>query len=333
MKTKGGLGILVGTLLFAANAAYAVDIAEVGRQLAGPGCDGWIHGSVSDRNLYVFTYRTPGNFFDYIEMSLVSFDPAILRQLATFSRNDEVLVKGSFMNNPSPQKHIQVSSISMVKKFEPAYPVAPYQYQARIPDELLHLSRATVLVHAVGGDGKILVVEYKDQIVPIYVTKPELTQGLYRNDVIDVAIKIQATPNRPTHLNVVDTDPAPLKVVDSIRALHGKPAAVTGALILFPKSPEIKTNVFAVEQKLDNGLTRQFTLTNMSDMNVFMQILNKLQAAWDKYPGTYVNGRNKRVSTKIQVKATGTFNEVDPSQANAQIFLDSADKVEVLVDN
>jgi hypothetical protein len=330
MMTKGWLGVVVGTVMFASSAAHAVDLQQIQAQLAGAGCDGWIHGSVSDRNLYVFTYRTPGNFFDYIEMSLVSFDPAILRQLANFSRNDEVLVKGKFMDNPSPQKHIMVSSVSMVKKFQPDYPVGPYQYQARIPDELLNLKRATVLVHAVGGDGKILVVEYKDQIVPIYVTKPELTQGLYRNDVIDVAIKIQTTPNRPTHLNVVDTDAVPLKVVDSIHALHGKPASVTGALILFPKSPEIKTNVFAVEQKLDNGLTRQFTLTNLNDMNVFMQILNKLQTAWDKYPSTYVNGRNKRVSTKLKVKATGTFNEIDPSQANAQIFLDSADKVEVL---
>lgn len=329
MKFRGLLGILVGTLLLSAQ-AFAVDLGEIERLLGSTGVDGWIHGSVSDRNLYVFTYRNPNNFFDYIEMSLVSFDPAMLRQLSTLSRNDEVLVKGSFMNNPSPQKHIALTSIQLVKKFEPAYPVPAYHYEARIPDELLHLSKADFLVHAVGGDGKILVVEYKDQVLPVYVNKPELTKGLYRNDVIELAFQLQSSPNRPTHLNLLDNDPAPVKVVDSIKALHGKPASVEGALILFPKSPEIKTNVFAVEQKLANGLTRQFTLTNMSDMNVFAQITKKLQQAWDKYPGQYANGRNKRISTKLKVKAKGVFNEVDPSQANAQIFLNTPDDVEVV---
>ena len=121
---------------------------------------GWMVGFTDRFRIGDFTslrIETPGNFFDYIQMSLVSFDPAIRRQLATFDRNDErVLVKGTFMDNPSPQKHIQVSGISLVKKFEPAYPVPAYRYEAVIPDELLHISKADFLVHAtVGGDGKI----------------------------------------------------------------------------------------------------------------------------------------------------------------------------------
>jgi hypothetical protein len=315
--------------LFAAS-AMAVDLKEIERLLGSTGVDGWIHGSVSDRNLYVFTYRNPNDFFDYIQMSLVSFDPTILTQLASFNRNDEVLVKGSFMNNPSQQKHIQVTSISAVKKYDPAYPVPAYQYEARIPDELLNLSRATLLVHAVAAGGAILVVEYKDQVLPVFVGKPDLTKDLYRNDVVDVAIKIQHTPGRPTHLNIVDTDPAPVKMVDSIKALHGKPASVEGALILFPKSPEIITNVFAVQQTLPSGLTRQFTLANLDDPTIFTAIVAKLQKAWDAAPAnSYVNGRNKRVSTVLKVKATGVFNEIDPSQANAQILLASPDDVTV----
>jgi hypothetical protein len=42
-----------------------------------------------------------------------------------------------------------------------------------------------------------------------------------------------------------------------------------------------------------------------------------------------VSGRNKLISTKIRVRATGTFNEIDPNQANAQIVLDNVDALEI----
>ena len=99
---------------------------------------------------------------------------------------------------------------------------------------------------------------------------------------------------------------------------------------MFPKSPEIQFNVFAVQQPLPSGLTRQYTLVNMVDPGVFSQIRAKLQKAWDSYPKSYVNGRNKLVSTKIQVKASGVINDVDPSQANPQILLKSADDIQII---
>ncbi|MGZ3706939.1 MAG: hypothetical protein ACXVA8_13000, partial [Bdellovibrionota bacterium] len=110
--------------------------------------------------------------------------------------------------------------------------------------------------------------------------------------------------------------------------LHGKPAALDGELVLFPKSPEIIFNVFALLQHLDNGLTRQYTLVNFDDPALFKKIREKLQAEWDKFPA-YVNGRNKLVSTKVRVRAKGTFNEIDPGQANPQILLKSVDDVEL----
>jgi hypothetical protein len=310
---------------------FAVDLNQVETELKGAGAVGWIHGSVESQGIYVFTYRNPTNFFDYVEMSLTSSDPAIQKQFASLSRHDQVRVKGDYLPMPTvPQKHIGVTSIELVKKYDSGYAVDPYQHQVKIPDALLNLTTATFLVHAVAAGGAILVVEYQDAVLPIFVKNTTLTQNLYRGDIVTLNFKIQAYPNEPVHLNLNETAPDAVKVLDSILALHQKPADIQGSLILFPKSPEITLNVFAVQAQMPASLMRQYTLVNMDDPQVFNDILKKCQAAWDKYPGQYVNGRNKLVSKRLQVKVKGVFNEVDPSQSNAQILIKSADDVEIV---
>ncbi len=308
---------------------HAEQMTQMEGDLKGPGVLGWVHGAVHERNLYVFTYRNPKNFFDYVEMSLITNDPALQTKLQSLDRHDKILVKGSFTQNPSPQKHILATSIDLVEKYKSGFPTDPYQHEAKIPDELLNLKTALFLVHAIGGDGHILVVEYKDQVLPIFVRNAELTKGLYRNDSVQLKFSMQSHPDRPSHLVLDERSLEPLKLVDSIKSLHGKPASVKGALIMFPKSPEILFNVFAVQQELPGGLKRQFTLTNMDDPAAFEKIRKVLQATWDRHPGQFVNARNKLLSTKIQVTATGIYNEIDPSQANPQILLKTADDIKI----
>jgi hypothetical protein len=311
-------------------AARAVDLTQLEKDLKGNGITGWIHGSVADRNLYVFTYRTPGSFFDFVELSLTAEDDADLQaKIGTFSRHDKVLVKGSFLKNPSPQKHIRVRSIDLLEKYQAPIAHDVYHYETKIPEDLLKTSRATFLVHAIAGDGAVLVLEFRDQIVPMFVKKPELTKGLFRGDLIELSYVLQKNPDAPAHLNLDDTATNPLVVKDSIRSLHGKPALLEGELVLFPKSPEIMFNVFALLQHLEAGLTRQFTLVNFDDPAAFQKIRAKLQDEWDKTPTAFVNGRNKLVSTRIRVRAKGTFNDNDPGQANPQILLKSADDLEL----
>ena len=62
------------------------------------------------------------------------------------------------------------------------------------------------------------------------------------------------------------------------------------------------------------------------------EIRRKLQDAWDAAgPGAAVSGRNKLISTKVRVRAKGTFNEIDPNQANAQIVLSGVDSLEIFM--
>ncbi len=319
------------SLVFSLN-AFAVDVNEVQKLLKTTGAEGWIHGAVESQGTYAFTFRGT-DFFDYIVMSLVSTDPAMLKQLAAISRHDKVRIKGDFLPNPSPQKHILVSSIEVLKPFQQPYPVHSYDHEAKLPDDLMNKTSATFLVHAIGGDGHILVVEYKDSIVPIFVKNADLAKDLYRGDLVKLQIGLQRYPNQPVHVKLNEKSPKPIEVLEAIREIHGKPTpkeGMEGALILFPKSPEIMFNVFALKQDLPEGLSRQYTLVNFDDPAVFAKIRQKLQTAFDKYPNAYINGRNKLVSTKIRVKATGILNEVNASQANPQILLSSPDSIQII---
>jgi hypothetical protein len=310
--------------------ALAVDLGVITKELTTTGVTGWIHGSVAERHVYVFTYRNPLDFFDYLEMSLVPTGGEVEKQLEKLNRNDQVLLKGSLLDIPAPQPHVLVSSVQMVTPYVSGYPADPYGHQAKIPDDLLGKTSATFLVHAVAGNGQILVVEYEDAVVPVFVKNGSLTQNLFRGDVVQLAFKLQSYPNQPVHLDVNEAAAQPLQVLDSLHAKNGKPVSLQGNLIMFPKSPEIIFNVFAVQEPLPAGLSRQYTLVNMDDPNVFNQIRTKLQKAWDSAPTRYVNGRNKLISTKIQVKATGIINDIDPSQANPQILLKSADDIQII---
>lgn len=309
--------------------AHAVDTVQIEKDLAGSGVVGWIHGSVEDRQLWVFTYRNPSNFFDNIQMSLVPENGAIEKDLAQLSRHDQVRIKGAFMKNPSPQKHVKLTSVEIVKKYTNPVTAPAYEHEAKIPKDLETLDHATFLVHAIASEGHILVVEYKDQVLPIWVKNEKLSKDLSRGDVVELKYELRKDPNQPTHLKISEIASDPLVRLQTVKELHGKPAAVEGALIMFPQSPEIIFNVFAVEDTSFPGVKRQFTLLNQDDPKVFKEIRAKLQAAWDRHPKDFTNGRNKFVSTKVRVSVKGTFQEIDPNQANVQVLLKSADDIQI----
>lgn len=328
MKRKRHGGWLLALGLLALQACSAVP-ARFERELAGQGAEGEIHGAYPELELYVFTYRNPKDFFDFIEVSMISPNEQISAALAGLRRHDRVRIKGELMDNRSPQPHVELSSLEVVKKHESKPEVPAYDHDARIPDDLRDKDNELFLVHAVHAGGKILVVEHKDIVLPVYVRRPQFTAKLARNDVVRLWFEIRAEPEKPVHLQLRDVE-RPVEVVESVMALHGRPALVEGPLVLFPQSPQVRFNVFAVLQKLPGGLQRQYTLANFEKQETFDQIREKLQKAWDSAPDAAVSGRNKLISTKVKVRARGKFNEVDPNQANVQIVLDGPESVEIL---
>ena len=339
-----------------------IDLNEIETLLKGEGAVGWIHGAAAPYRQYVFTFRDPNNFFRFVNLSIATRSPKILKQLETMARHDLVRIKGSFSSNPSPQRHIKVESIELLKAFDPGMPFPKYHHVAELPKELGDEGTLTGKVHAVVAGGRIFVIEYKDAIIPLYVEATEHTANLWRNDVIELKYKRQEFPKLPVHLELDLSTAAPIRVTDSISEFHGKrthflpgmeiPAGVTaeeiqadlanaqgpqtynyveGKLVLFPKSPQLKFNVFALQVEDLNGIKRNFTLVNFQDIDVFMGVLEKLGDAWNaKLDGRVINSRNKLVNLDITIRVRGTFNVVDPNQANAQILLNAVEDIEVL---
>ena len=310
--------------------ASDISFEELENQLKGPGLQGWIHGAVSEYNQYVFTYRTPGNFFDHAEFPITTEIPEVENFLKTLTRHDEVNIKGSFLNNGAPIRHISADDITMVNKFEDGLAHAKYQHEAKLPEDLLNKSELVGKVHAVVDEGKILVIEYKDAIIPVVVSKPEAAKDLYRNDKVTLKYEVRNHPHQPAHVSVDFTKPEPIKVTDKLVESHGKEGSIVGTLVLFPKSPQVQFNVFALQIVDDHGVKREITLVNFEDPKVFEAIRDKLQEFWDRKPQNIVNARNKYLNLNVTLKATGTFNVVDPGQANMQILLKGPESLEIV---
>jgi len=173
-------------------------------------------------------------------------------------------------------------------------------------------------------------MEYRDAVVPVFVTKPALTQNLFRGDKVKLAFQIMKFPKHPTHLMLDAGAPQPVQVLESIASRNGEAITQEGYLVLFPQSPEILFSVFAMRQDDAEGTRLNFTLVNFDDPSVFQAIRAKLQAAWDTHPEAVVNDRNQYLNRRVRVKVSGTLNEVSASQANPQILLKSPDDITVI---
>lgn len=307
-----------------------IDYAAIEKELTGKGLEGWVHGSSEKMNQWVLTYRTPGNFFEHTEFPLVGESPDKIDLLKVLVRHDHVRVRGTFITNGAPLRHISVKEIDVLEKFTQPEAAKEYHYKAEIPKDLEGKDELIAKVHAVAGEGTILVLEYKDAIVPVPVMKPELTKNLYRNDKIKLKYYIKKKPGSPTHIALNPTVKDPITVLESVVQLHGKPADLEGELVLFPKSPQVLFNVFALHQSDGDGVDREYTLVNFDDPDLFRTIREKLQKAWDAHPEGVTNARNKLINTSVRIRAKGVFNVVDPGQANTQILLSSLDSIEVL---
>lgn len=313
-----------------ANVSHAIDQEEVRKALKGDGATGYIHGTTPEAELFVFSFRNPENFFDKMEFPIVGKTAGVKADLAKLTRHDKVLIKGDFLDNAAPIRHIIADEVKVIKKFEPGVEAKPYEYQTSLPKDLEGKTEFIGNVHAVADGGKIIVVEYKDAIIPLPLRNAtEVSKNLFRNDKVKIFFKIRNNPHSPVHIQLDPAVKEPIVVLEKIVDLHEKPATLEGNLVLFPKSPEIIFNVFAVLQKDADGFSRQFTMLNF-DPEIFKGIREKLQKLWDEKPNTIVNGRNKFINTDVKIRIKGTYNVIDPGQGNPQVLLAGADAIELV---
>ena len=309
-------------------AYQGLELTQLSEELNNTGLIGRIHGAGGESQMFVMSVREPNNFFNHREFSLLPGDRKTRNLLNQANRHDLLCVQGTFIANPSPQKHIAVKEIQVLKSW--SQPEGFSAYQRPVISELPEQSSLIGQVHAIAGAGKILVVEYQDNVIPIYVTATKYTQGLYRGDIIKLAYKIQGQPQKPTHLKLDTKAEEPLEVLDAISSWQNQEQTLTGNLVKFPQSPQLKFDVYAMEVDT-KGIKRYFTLINFEDIDTFQKIRHKLANIWDANAATAISGRNMLINPEVKIQARGVINIVSPEQANPQILLDSAEQVNYFI--
>ena len=229
-----------------------INLSSLGNELETTGLLGEIHGIVPEENIFVLAVRDPDNFFDFQHFSVIPGNKQTQESLKKLGRHDQVCLQGKLIKNPSPQPHIVVKAAFIMESWDGLAGYENYQYQGNIPADLQYKNHAIFKVHFVNSEGKILVVEYKDKILPIFVKNPDLTKDLYRGDLIDISYKTQPWPGHPTHLNLTLNAENPIKFVDRLVERHGQEETLAGKLVKFPKSPQLQFDVFAIEVITEN---------------------------------------------------------------------------------
>lgn len=319
--------LITPSILFADEAQDLKTIEDLLK--SGQGVEGSLHAVVPEHNIYVFAYFG-SSFFEQVRLSLAPRDVVVLEYLKKLKRHDKVKVFGSLsMNNHQP--HIQLSQVQLVKAWDS--PFAPYAHEVILPKDLENQKSFIGKVHAVHGGGSVVVLEYKDTVLPLIVSKTQLpfTKDLFRGDKVRVYFRIADYPTSPTHLELSSQEVIPIEVLDNVRIEHEKFYEFEGSLVMFPASPQIKFNVFALQRDMGDGVVRDYTLIPKSfDPGLFQLLRDKLQAVWDASSEAPVNDRNKWLKKSIRIKAKGSINVIDPNQANPQIFLEDLKDIEIL---
>lgn len=326
------LGAEAETCVYHAQAYQGLALPRLTQELEQTGLVGRMHGAAVANQSFVLSVRDPQNFFSHAEFSLIPDNASVRTALSRLHRHDQVCIQGKFIENPSPQKHLVVKAVQLQDTWTSPEATTLGEWKAELPAPLSNRppnQRHFVgKVHAIGAGGKVLVVESQDQILPIYVAVPDETQGLYRGDIVRIHYQLQKRPHQPTHLQLDQRAKQPLEVLDAIATWHGKTQTLTGKLVKFPQSPQIKLDVYAIEVET-LGIKRTFTLVNLSNPEIFQQIQAKMAEIWDKNVKTASAGRNQFINPNVAIAATGQINVVSTEQANPQILLDSVESIQI----
>lgn len=319
---------------------YRFEKTLLNEKLGGEGLLGWMHGAVPSYQQYIFTYRKEsGDFMDFFkaeQFSLVPATPELAKAFAELKRHDKIRLKGSVFENGSPLTHIKVTSFEVVKPY--AAPLTnPYTFDVAVlqGQETFEVFGQ---VHAIAKSdqlGYAIIVEHKDFMMPIAVDPKhaDVAAKLYKGDIVNVAVKLVKHEHGPAHFVTDANVVAGIDIVDPLVNCHDLEKTVEGYLVKFDKSPAISTDVYAVRFVDANGIGRNFTFfpgVGMEDPafgQIFVDVSAKAKAAWDSVEEEGKVVRNYRSKERIKVKAKGRINVVSLEQANAQVYLWSADDV------
>ena len=317
------------------------DVNELSDLLSTDGIKGYMHGVVPQFGYYVLNY---GPTLDSEQFSLIPNNELIKIKLDTLNRHDLVNVKGRVMENSSPVVHIIVEDIDLIEKYP--LEVSKIEYDSKNYDEFLENDKPNDIfgkVHTVSHDGRMLVLDYQNLIIPIMIHSSHefFVKDLYRNDKIIINVTKLNKSRGPLHLMTNPEVNNPITIIDRMVNCHGKNQILSGTLVLFKKSPQITRDVFAIKILDPNGIERNFTFFPDIDPSIdpegfiemFSQISSKLKLSWDENKDGIVDGRNSLNNRRLQIRAKGVMNVVSQNQANPQIYISNINDISIEVED
>lgn len=320
---------------FAQHGLEPIDIGAFHESLqSAEGVVAEVHGVDPQTGLHVMVYRQD-SFFRYLHFPAIADEAApdfeeMRTVLDGLGRHDRVRVRGRFHPDiVAPMEHVLLTRLEVLDRYDRG-DLPPYRYAAELPEDLAGTQEALFKVHAVLDEGRTFVVEYADVNVPFVSARPEQTGDLYRGDLVRIAFRIAQAPERPPHLAIARM-PDAVEVVDRLVDQHGETHTHCGALAMFPESPQVLFDVFAISVALQGGYSRTYTLLpeEFEDEEAFARLRARLQEVWEARAQTIERARNHLVNPAIEACATGTIAMIDRNQANPQIFLADFDDLRI----
>lgn len=305
---------------------------EFAKLLQTKGVTGLVHGNIPGAKMYVFVYDDP--IAGGERYSLIPKNDDVKKKIESLSRHQVVTIFGKLSPKGTPQQHIVVDDLKAEKPWEPKvtfkYKDQPYRSVEDLKTKLEGKSEINCEVHANLQDGKVLIVNYDGDVLPVHVTDPKCTNGLRSSDKIALRYTVRQHAEGPIHLALKNEgDKPPIKVLESILPFSESTDKFTkkGNLVWFPPSPLInrEEGVWGLEEKDSNGLKRTYSLFNLRNTDDVENINKLLKAEWDKKTDGFIRSTSRFIHPEIHIEVFGDIMHFTINQRNPLIDLDSKD--------
>ena len=245
-----------------------------------------VHGAIPSGNIYVFG---EGGFY----YSAYTRNPALAETFKTLKRNDGLTITANYTRTGSAQPHINVSELT--RNFE-SDSTFKHQFDYSRFDGL---ESVTLLgsVHAVAGDGEVLVFNYEDIVIPVFVDEAlhEEVSALWKFDKVLLDLSIQRIPGRPLHFYTRDDSDDAIRLVDAITDCDGVTTDLIGNIW------SLGAESYGIEVFDENKVYRSYLVTTGDSLveEIWNQNLDKVEDG--KGDRKVISGFKVKMNTELWI--------------------------------
>ncbi|MFK7873632.1 MAG: hypothetical protein AB8C84_10805 [Oligoflexales bacterium] len=271
-----------------------------------------VHGLTHDRDHAVVTWRSSIEFFVYRHFPMIAINEDVKDVVKTLQRHDSIRVWGFIKMSSAGQLHLKVQRLVVEKRYD------NLRQRSVVDLNLPQKIQARVHFH----NEKVLVVDWGKTTFPIIVPQGKL---FWRNDVVEVLVEKKKWPKYPSHFKALEFP----EVVESAQHFHQVHKHVEGRLVRYPKSPQIKFDVYAVEWVSPQTRWPRLLTILPENMDDFFTVHQKLETLWQGSESIVEWEGNHEVSSHM-IQVAGKLQVQDPEQANIQVIVTSCDDIQEL---